>query len=64
MIISIKSGFNIDFIRQAFVFHWSFSTATVTVKWFNNTKGFGFIESSEGSGGCFGASLSHRRGGV
>ena len=27
--------------------------ATGTVKWFNNTKGFGFIESSEGSDDVF-----------
>ena len=27
--------------------------ATGTVKWFNNTKGFGFIENSEGSDDVF-----------
>ena len=27
--------------------------ATGTVKWFNNTKGFGFIEQSEGSDDVF-----------
>src|SRR5574343_108325 len=31
----------------------SFKMATGTVKWFNNTKGFGFIEPSEGKEDVF-----------
>ena len=27
--------------------------ATGTVKWFNDSKGFGFIEQADGSGGVF-----------
>jgi len=45
---------NIIFLRNLLVLICrSFKMATGTVKWFNNTKGFGFIEPSEGSEDVF-----------